>query len=180
MSPAALKIAHILCACLFIGNVIVSGVWAAMAERTQDHTIIRFSNRMVLITDVLFTAGGSIGIVLTGYLMAHRWGGETAHPWIQWSYLLFVLSGLTVLFVLLPLQLLQPRLLVHTTQTTPPHPHPFRLWISEVGVAPPLSPARGRCGIGRRQRVARVPRPELFVPKSPHEDTCPSGRTQPV
>ena len=99
MSPAALKIAHILCACLFIGNVIVSGVWAAMAERTQDHTIIRFSNRMVLITDVLFTAGGSIGIVLTGYLMAHRWGGETAHPWIQWSYILFGLSGLIWLFV---------------------------------------------------------------------------------
>jgi uncharacterized membrane protein len=128
MSPAALKIAHILCACLFIGNVIVSGVWAAMAERTQDHTIIRFSNRMVLITDVLFTAGGSIGIVLTGYLMAHRWGGEAAHPWIQWSYILVGLSGLIWLFVLLPLQLRQRQLLAQTTQITAQYRRLSRLW----------------------------------------------------
>ena len=31
---ATLKIIHVLCACLFLGNVIVSGTWAALAERT--------------------------------------------------------------------------------------------------------------------------------------------------
>jgi len=48
---AHLKIIHLLCACLFPGNVIVSGVWAALAERTGRHDIIKFSNRLVLITD---------------------------------------------------------------------------------------------------------------------------------
>ena len=128
MSASALKITHILCACLFIGNVIVSGVWAAVAERTQDHTVIRFSNRMVLVTDVLFTAGGSLGIVITGYLMADRWGGEAAHPWIRWSYMLFGLSGLIWLFVLLPIQLRQRRLLAQTTHITAQYRRLSRQW----------------------------------------------------
>ena len=44
-------------------NVIVSGVWAALAERTGRHDIIKFSNRLVLITDCLFTATGAIGAI---------------------------------------------------------------------------------------------------------------------
>lgn len=125
---STIKIAHVLCACLFVGNVIVSGVWAAMAERTRNHTVISFSNRMVLLTDLFFTLGGSIGVVVTGYLMAHRWGGEGAHPWIQWSYILFGLSGLIWLFVLLPLQLRQRQILRQTVQITPQYLRLSRLW----------------------------------------------------
>ena len=128
MSHASLKILHILCACLFIGNVIVSGVWAAMAERTRDHTIVRFSNRMVLLTDVLFTAGGSVGVVLTGWLMSQTFGGSQAHPWIQWSYMLFGLSGLIWLFVLLPLQLRQRQLLRESTRITSQYLRLSRQW----------------------------------------------------
>jgi uncharacterized membrane protein len=83
---------------------------------------------MVLITDVLFTAGGSIGIVLTGYLMADRWGGESAHPWIRWSYILFGLSGLIWLFVLLPIQLRQRRLLEQTSEITMQYRRLSRQW----------------------------------------------------
>jgi len=128
MSPAAVKIIHILSACLFIGNVVVSGVWAALAERTHNHTIIRFSNRLVLITDLMFTFGGSMGVVITGYLMADRWGGEGAHPWIRWSYILFGLSGLIWLFVLLPIQLRQRRLLAQTTEITAQYRSLSRQW----------------------------------------------------
>ena len=105
MSPTALKVIHILCACLFLGNVIVSGTWAALAERTRNHTIIRFSNHLVLVTDVLFTLGGALGVIITGALMAQPLGGETANLWIRWSYILFGLSGLIWLFVLVPIQL---------------------------------------------------------------------------
>ena len=83
---------------------------------------------MVLITDVLFTAGGSIGIVLTGYLMADRWGGESGHPWIRWSYILFGLSGLIWLLVLLPIQLRQRRLLAQTTSITAQYRRLSRQW----------------------------------------------------
>jgi uncharacterized membrane protein len=125
---ASLKIIHLLCACLFLGNVIVSGTWAALAERTRNHTIIQFSNRLVLITDLLFTLAGSLGVVITGYLMADRWGGESSHPWIRWSYLLFGLSGLIWLFVLVPIQLKQRRLLQQSDQITTQYLRLSRLW----------------------------------------------------
>jgi uncharacterized membrane protein len=125
---SSLKILHVLCACLFLGNVIVSGVWAALAERTRNHAIIQFSNRMVLITDLLFTATGAIGVVLTGHLMAERYGGEAGHPWISWSYALFGLSGLIWLLVLLPIQLKQRRLLQRTTQITSEYLLWSRVW----------------------------------------------------
>jgi len=124
----SLKIIHVLCACLFLGNVIVSGTWAALAERTRDHAIIQFSNRMVLMTDLLFTLGGSLGVVITGYLMADRWGGEALHPWIRWSYLLFGLSGLIWLLVLMPIQLKQRKLLRETSTITPQYLRLSRTW----------------------------------------------------
>ena len=131
----SLKIIHVLCACLFLGNVIVSGTWAALAERTRNHAIIQFSNRMVLMTDVLFTLGGSLGVVITGYLMADRWGGEALHPWIRWSYLLFGLSGLIWLLVLMPIQLKQRQMLRRTTQITAEYLQLSRTWYIAGGLA---------------------------------------------
>jgi uncharacterized membrane protein len=132
---SSLKILHVLCACLFLGNVVVSGVWAAMAERTRNHAIISFSNRLVLITDLLFTATGAIGVVLTGHLMAGQYGGDTAHPWITWSYMLFGASGLIWLLVLLPIQIKQRRLLQRTTQITREYLHLSRVWQISGAVA---------------------------------------------
>ena len=108
---ADLKVIHLVSACLFLGNVIVSGVWALLAERTRDHAIIQFSNRLVLITDLMFTLVGAIGVVWTGHAMAQNYGGEAGHPWIQWSYALLTFSGLIWLFVLVPIQLKQRSLL---------------------------------------------------------------------
>lgn len=108
---SSLKIIHLLCACLFLGNVVVSGVWAALAERTRNHEIVKFANHLVLVTDCLFTATGAIGVVVTGHFMATRFGGDTAHGWLTWSYMLFGLSGLIWAFVLVPIQLKQRTLL---------------------------------------------------------------------
>jgi uncharacterized membrane protein len=125
---ATLKTVHVMSACLFLGNVIVSGTWAALAERTRDHKIISFSNRMVLITDLLFTLTGAIGVVLTGTMMAHPLGGESAHPWIRWSYILFGLSGLIWAIVLVPIQLKQRALLARTDRITPEYLQLSRIW----------------------------------------------------
>ena len=132
---STLKIIHVLCACLFLGNVIVSGIWAAMAERTRNHTIIQFSNRLVLITDLLFTASGAIGVVLTGHLMAGQYGGDTAHPWITWSYILFGVSGLIWMLVLVPIQFKQRMLLQRTTQITSEYLQLSRVWQISGAVA---------------------------------------------
>jgi uncharacterized membrane protein len=125
---ANLKVVHLLCACLFLGNVIVSGVWAALAERTGRHEIIKFSNRMVLLTDVLFTATGALGVVITGHLMADRFGGDTAHGWITWSYMLFGLSGLIWACVLVPIQLRQRTLLARFDYITADYLRLSRVW----------------------------------------------------
>ena len=133
-----LKTLHVLCACLFLGNVVVSGIWAAMAERTRNHAIIQFSNRLVLITDMMFTATGAIGLVWTGHLMAARFGGESAHPWISLSYTLFGLSGLIWLLVLVPIQLKQRQLLKRTTQITAEYIRWSRVWQVSGAVATAL------------------------------------------
>jgi uncharacterized membrane protein len=132
---STLKIIHVLCACLFLGNVVVSGVWAAMAERTRNHAIIQFSNRLVLITDLLFTATGAIGVVFTGHLMAGQYGGDTAHPWITWSYILFGVSGLIWMLVLVPIQFKQRLLLQRTTQITSEYLQLSRVWQISGAVA---------------------------------------------
>jgi uncharacterized membrane protein len=123
-----LKTVHVLCACLFLGNVIVSGTWAALAERTRNHAIIKFSNHLVLVTDLLFTLTGALGVVFTGHLMAANYGGDTAHPWITWSYALFGLSGLIWALVLVPLQLKQRALLKKTTTITSEYLQLSRIW----------------------------------------------------
>jgi uncharacterized membrane protein len=132
---STLKIIHVLCACLFLGNVVVSGIWAAMAERTRNHTIIQFSNRLVLITDLMFTATGAIGVVFTGHLMAGQYGGDTAHPWITWSYILFGVSGLIWMLVLVPIQFKQRLLLQRTTQITSEYLQLSRVWQISGAVA---------------------------------------------
>ncbi len=106
-----LKVIHLVCAALFLGNVIVSGVWALLAERTRKHAIIQFSNTMVLITDGLFTLTGAVGVVWTGHGMALHFDGGAGHPWIQWSYGLLSFSGLIWLLVLVPIQFKQRALL---------------------------------------------------------------------
>jgi uncharacterized membrane protein len=106
-----LKLLHLLCACFFLGNVVVSGVWALMAERTRNHAVIKFSNRMVLITDVLFTFLGSAGLVWSGYQMSAKFSLTEAYAWIHWSNILISISGLIWLFVLVPIQLKQRKLL---------------------------------------------------------------------
>lgn len=108
---ASWKVLHLACACLLLGNVIVSGVWALFAERTRNHAIIQFSNRMVLLTDFFFTLLGALGLVITGTTMASDFGGHVNHPWMQWAYALLSLSGLIWLLVLVPIQIKQRALL---------------------------------------------------------------------
>jgi uncharacterized membrane protein len=125
---ANLKLIHLICACLFVCNVIVSGIWALLAERTRNHAIIQFSNRMVLITDVLFTLLGSLGIVWSGHGMAQNYGGGEGHPWIQWSYLLLSFSGAIWLFLLVPIQLKQRALLKKSDTVCADYWRLSRIW----------------------------------------------------
>ena len=132
---ATIKTIHVLSACLFLGNVIVSGTWAALAERTRNHEIIRFSNKLVLITE-----SGASGVIITGHLMAERYGGSASHSWISWSYMLFGMSGLIWALVLLPIQLRQRQLLRKFDHITSEYLRLSKVWqiCGAVATALPL------------------------------------------
>jgi uncharacterized membrane protein len=126
VSYSLLKTIHVLCAMLFIGNVIVTGTWAALAERTRNHEIVKFSNRLVLVTDAIFTFPGAIGVLITGHLMS---GQYVAQPgWVAWSYALFGISGLIWAIVLLPIQLKQRHLLEQSNVITADYLRLSRTW----------------------------------------------------
>ena len=124
------KVLHVLSACLFLGNVIVSGTWAFLAERTRNFEVISFSNRLVLITDVMFTLTGALLVVYTGSLMSQRYAGAPAasQEWITWSYMLFGLSGLIWALILVPIQLRQRVLLKRSQAITPEYLKLSRIW----------------------------------------------------
>lgn len=131
------KVLHVLSACLFLGNVVVSGTWAFLAERTRNFQVVAFSNRVVLVTDVMFTLTGALLVVYTGSLMSHRYDGvpDELRSWITWSYMLFGLSGLIWALVLVPIQLRQRVLLKRHQAITPEYTKLSRIWQISGAVA---------------------------------------------
>lgn len=58
-----IKVIHILGAVLFLGNIIVTGWWKVMADRTKNPQIIAFAQRQVTVTDWVFTTGAAVFVV---------------------------------------------------------------------------------------------------------------------
>lgn len=137
ISNDTIKVLHVLSACLFLGNVVVSGTWALMAERTRNFEVISFSNRLVLITDLLFTMTGALLVVYTGSLMSQRYLGVPDAPqiWITWSYRLLGLSGVIWALVLVPIQLRQRQLLKRHQAITSEYLRLSRIWQISGAVA---------------------------------------------
>lgn len=114
-----LKSLHILGACLFLGNIIVSGLWKTLADRNGNLLVARFATRLVNITDIVFTGLGAALLLASGHLMAGHYGGILRNDWMLWGYILFAISGLIWAAVLVPIQVKQSRLLREATQDIP-------------------------------------------------------------
>jgi uncharacterized membrane protein len=108
MPPALfplLKTAHVVAAVLFVGNVVVTGVWAAVCYRARATHDFRLAARAIVMTDWLFTLGGAVILVGSGVAMAVGRGfplWET--PWIRNAIVALVISTLAWLIVLVPAQ----------------------------------------------------------------------------
>lgn len=101
----ALRAAHVLGAVLLIGNVIVSGVWAALGMRAGDAVPPRVVARGVILTDWCFTVPGGACLTLSGVAMAHLGGLPLwGTPFVRLGLLALGLSTLLWLVVLVPLQ----------------------------------------------------------------------------
>jgi uncharacterized membrane protein len=100
-----MKSLHVVGAILFVGNIIVSGWWKAMADRTRDPRIIAFAQGQVTLTDWAFTLSGIVLLALSGAAGAAIGGLPAATPWIATGSALFGASGVIWIAILVPLQM---------------------------------------------------------------------------
>ncbi|MBM3544527.1 MAG: DUF2269 domain-containing protein [Alphaproteobacteria bacterium] len=109
-SYLAFKIVHILGVVLFLGNIIVTGVWKVLADRTNDPRTIAYAQTLVTLTDWIFTAGGVVLILIGAYGMVWVAGLNPLGPaWLIWGQSLFIASGIIWVAILIPTQIAQAR-----------------------------------------------------------------------
>ncbi|MDP2696826.1 DUF2269 family protein [Thalassospira sp.] len=105
MDFATLKFVHLLGVVLFMGNIVVTALWKSLADRTGNPAIIAHACRLVVVTDLAFTASGSLLLVIGGMGMLHLGGIDLAtRPDLQAGIMLFVVAGVIWLVGLIPVQ----------------------------------------------------------------------------
>lgn len=109
MSYDAFKVIHLLGVILFLGNIVVTGVWKALADRTGEPAVIAYAQRLVTLTDWVFTAGGAALILIGAYGMAAVASIDLRQSWLLWGQGLFIASGVIWLLILIPTQIAQAR-----------------------------------------------------------------------
>ena len=110
MSHTAWVALHILGAVVFLGNLVVTALWKALADHTRDLRVIAYAQRLVTITDVAFTGPGAVLILVSGIVLSHDWGGVGGQAWLETGLGLFAASGTIWIAVLVPVQARQSRL----------------------------------------------------------------------
>ncbi|MBI5164340.1 MAG: DUF2269 domain-containing protein [Magnetospirillum sp.] len=99
-----LKSVHLVGVVLFVGNIVVTGWWKVMADRTGDPRIVAFAQRQVTLTDWVFTLGG-VSLVAVGGIGNALWHNmPLTTPWLLAGNILFLASGIIWVAILLPLQ----------------------------------------------------------------------------
>jgi uncharacterized membrane protein len=107
----AFKVIHLLGVVLFLGNIIVTAVWKALADQTREPRTIAYAQRLVTVTDWIFTLSGVVLILVGGYGMVASAGlyplGQT---WLVWGQGLFIASAIIWVLFLIPTQIAQARM----------------------------------------------------------------------
>ncbi len=98
------KLLHVLGAIFLVGNIVITGVWMFMAERTNNPDVMRFAARMVNWADVFFTVPGIFLLITNGDILSEQWGGVSHVSWIAASLVLFACSGVVWMGLLLRYQ----------------------------------------------------------------------------
>ena len=105
------KTLHILGVVIFLGNIIVTGIWKYRADATRRPEVIAFAQRLVTLTDWVFTLGGVVLILIGGFGMVGVAGLDIAQtPWIEHGLTFFVASGVIWVLILIPIQVVQARM----------------------------------------------------------------------
>jgi uncharacterized membrane protein len=111
MAYSVFKALHLFGVILFIGNIIVTALWKSLADRSGDARIIAFAQRLVTVTDFVFTTGGVVFLVIGAYGMIAVAGLDPMHTtWLLWGQGLLIASGIIWVVALIPTQIAQVRL----------------------------------------------------------------------
>lgn len=105
-----LKVIHIFGVVIFLGNIIVTGWWKNMADRTKNPQIIAFAQRQVTLTDFIFTGGGVAVLFIAGRLNVHLHHLNYDAQWLVQGMWMFLLSGLIWVAILIPVQIKQAKM----------------------------------------------------------------------
>ncbi|MEY6433336.1 DUF2269 domain-containing protein [Thioalkalicoccus limnaeus] len=104
------KTIHILGAALLIGNAIITAFWKIYADRTRGPAIVAFAQRLVTVTDWVFTGSGIFLLVVGGYGMLWVSGVDPfSLGWLFWGQAAFYFSGVIWILFLVPTQIAQAR-----------------------------------------------------------------------
>ncbi len=107
----ALKTLHVLAAALWLGNFVVTGVWALRAYFARNATLFAFAAREILFTDVVFTACFGAAVVVSGLALARSQGIDPIRTlWTRSALEIVIGCGVVWLAVLLPLELSMRRM----------------------------------------------------------------------
>ena len=111
VDPSIWRALHILGAVLLVGNVIVTGFWAAFLYAQRSGVPFRPVARAILWTDLLFTIGGASLLTFTGIqLILARGYPFWETPWLVKGVGSLALATLLWLAVLVPDQFRLERL----------------------------------------------------------------------
>jgi uncharacterized membrane protein len=98
-----LRVIHVAGAVLLLGNVTITGFWAAFLYRSRKVVPFRLVARAILWTDLVFTLVGGMMLVISGILLMRARGYPLATTsWLQQGTVALVLSSGLWLGVLLP------------------------------------------------------------------------------
>ena len=88
---------HILGAVLFMGGIVSTTVWMAMAQATRDTGVMHFASKTARSVDLLVIAPSVVLVLLSGLVMAADrwggWGGFHEFRWIEIALALFVIAA---------------------------------------------------------------------------------------
>ncbi len=108
---AALRFLHVAGAVLLLGNVMVTGLWAALLWRARPAIPFRRVARVILWADLIFTVVGGSALTISGIFLIQAQGLPwRALPWLQHGIGALALATLIWLFALLPDQIRLERL----------------------------------------------------------------------
>ena len=89
----AVRVLHVLGACVLIGTGAGIAFFMLMAHRTQNADFIARTAATVVIADMLFTATAAMAQPITGFVLAINLGWPLTEGWLALSLALYVFIG---------------------------------------------------------------------------------------